>query len=317
MATMFVPVFLSLTPILVLGAPGGARQAHSFKGGFDHRPSSYNYKTTCGRSGVRSSDKKWFFKILNGTCAPYGAHPWMVQIQTRNHAQHNRASDFQHHCGGAILTDDIIMTAAHCVVYFEPYELRVIVGQGSLSADDSEEMAFDVESTTVHPNWDYGVRYSNDIALVKLRRKGNGQGIDFSEKVGPVCLPSYDSPQKPGTECVVSGWGKTDVGATKDTDCLKSVTVPLIGQQQCRQMYQDADRDLSDSMLCAGYTHGGADSCNADSGGPLTCKTEGKSYLHGIVSWGSSEGCGLPNRPGVYTNVKHYLKWIEETMITL
>ena len=65
------------------------------------------------------------------------------------------------------------------------------------------------------------------------------------------------------------------VGATKDTDSLKSVTVPLIGQQQCQQMYQDADRDLSDSMLCAGYAHGGADACNADSGGPLTCKTEG------------------------------------------
>ena len=71
------------------------------------------------------------------------------------------------------------------------------------------------------------------------------------------------------------------VGATKDTDSLKSVTVPLIGQQQCRQMYQDADRDLSDSMLCAGYAHGGADSCEADSGGPLTCKTEGN---HTIIS---------------------------------
>ena len=99
-----------------------------------------------------------------------------------------------------------------CIFFrpFYPHELRVIVGQGSLSVEDSEEMAFDIESTAVHPKWDTGVLYSNDIALVKLRRKGNGQGIDFSEKVGPVCLPSYDSPQKPGTECVVSGWGKTN-----------------------------------------------------------------------------------------------------------
>ena len=106
----------------------------------------------------------------------------------------------------------MVISLCHCVFfrYKEPYELRVIVGQGSLSAEDSEEMAFDIESITVHPKWDTGVKYSNDIALVKLRRKGNGQGIDFSEKVGPVCLPSYDSPQKPGTECVVSGWGKTD-----------------------------------------------------------------------------------------------------------
>ena len=68
------------------------------------------------------------------------------------------------------------------------------------------------------------------------------------------------------------------------SDSLKSVTVPLIGQQQCRQMYQDADRDLSDSMLCAGYAHGGADSCNADSGGPLTCKTEGNHTVWTIWS---------------------------------
>ena len=79
------------------------------------------------------------------------------------------------------------------------------------------------------------------------------------------------------------------VGATKDTDSLKSVTVPLIGQQQCRQMYQDADRDLSDSMLCAGYAHGGADSCEADSGGPLTCKTEGNHTMWTINASFSSE----------------------------
>ena len=65
------------------------------------------------------------------------------------------------------------------------------------------------------------------------------------------------------------------VGATKDTDCLKSITVPLIGQQRCHQMYQDGNRDLSDSMISARYAHGGADSCNANSGGPLTFTPDG------------------------------------------
>ena len=76
------------------------------------------------------------------------------------------------------------------------------------------------------------------------------------------------------------------VGATKDTDSLKSVTVPLIGLQQCRQMYQDSDLDweLSDSNLCAGYVHGVADACKADSGGPLTCKTEGNHTMCTINS---------------------------------
>ena len=82
------------------------------------------------------------------------------------------------------------------------------------------------------------------------------------------------------------------VGATSDS--LKSVTVPLIGQQQCRQMYQDA-RDLSDSMLCAGYVHGGADSCNADSGGPLTCKTEGNHTIISCMALFSFKYCSSDN----------------------
>ena len=65
-------------------------------------------------------------------------------------------------------------------------------------------------------------------------------------------------------------------------------------------------------MMCAGYKQGGIDACDADSGGPLTCKIGGKFQIHGIISWG--EGCGKPRRPGVYTNVKHYLNWIDETI---
>lgn len=64
--------------------------------------------------------------------------------------------------------------------------------------------------------------------------------------------------------------------------------------------------------MCAGYEQGGADACFSDSGGPLTCKNSGKFFIHGIVSWG--QGCGQPNQPGVYTNVKDYLSWIEETI---
>ena len=78
------------------------------------------------------------------------------------------------------------------------------------------------------------------------------------------------------------------------SDSLKSVTVPLIGQQQCKQMYQD-DRDLSDSMLCAGYVHGGADSCNADSGGPLTCKTEGNHTIISCMALFSFKYCYFDN----------------------
>ena len=71
---------------------------------------------------------------------------------------------------------------------------------------------------------------------------------------------------------------------------------------------------LKTDVLCAGYLEGGSDSCGGDSGGPLTCKHDGRFYIHGVVNWGL--GCGEKGKPGVYARVKSYLSWIEETILS-
>ena len=192
--------------------------------------------------------------------------------------------------------------------------MRVVVGQGKLSQEEIEEMVFDIEDMKKHPRWNNmeDGRFSNDLALIKIRRKGDGSGIQFSDNVGPACLPSLETEQYGGLQCEVSGWGK--INAKAYADCLRTASVPLIERQECHNMYKKKYWNVNKGMICAGYSNGGTDACDADSGGPLTCQTNGKHVLHGVVSWGI--GCGEVNQPGVYTNVKEYLPWIEETIFS-
>jgi secreted trypsin-like serine protease len=72
-------------------------------------------------------------------------------------------------------------------------------------------------------------------------------------------------------------------------------------------MKTDDDGDLES-------TSGMVDTCHGDSGGPLACQTGDGSYkLVGIVNWGGGY-CGEPGKPGVYTRVQYYDKWIQEMM---
>lgn len=84
-----------------------------------------------------------------------------------------------------------------------------------------------------------------------------------------------------------------------------SVDVPIISKNICSTETNFTYGIIRDGMMCAGYMEGGRDACNGDSGGPLVCNN----VLAGIISWG--EGCALPRRPGVYTDVAYYVPWIE------
>ncbi|XP_041970619.1 tryptase-like [Aricia agestis] len=247
-------------------------------------------------------------KIVGGSEAPYGAFPWQVDIQMLDVDKLN----FEHHCGGAVLAERLVLSAAHCFDR-QPLELehiRLLVGQHRLNLQDKHEHRFLVDKVVPHPDFRKEGPHSHDIALVLVARSGGG--VRFDSHVRPICLPAEDAPIAPGAWCAVSGWGYQSEGTESFAPVLRAAAVPILELSTCRksQVLGGRQQPILDSMLCAGVLSGGVDACRGDSGGPLACATGGGGWqLRGVVSWGA--GCARPGRPGVYTRVAAYLPWLK------
>uniref|UniRef100_A0A8C3USM7 Peptidase S1 domain-containing protein n=1 Tax=Catharus ustulatus TaxID=91951 RepID=A0A8C3USM7_CATUS len=174
----------------------------------------------------------------------------------------------------------------------------VALGKHRLYAREAGEQRRMVARRVAHPGYDPSTK-DNDIMLLKLVAPAA-----ISERVRPIavasCLPEA------GTTCVTSGWGATTSPEVTYPEVLQCVNVTLFSSAECRRFYPDS---ITANMICAGNVQGGTDSCQGDSGGPLVCR----GALQGIVSWGM-ERCGQPRRPGVYTKVCRYARWIRDTM---
>ncbi|KAA0202186.1 hypothetical protein HAZT_HAZT007185 [Hyalella azteca] len=246
-------------------------------------------------------------RIIGGSSVPYGAYPWMANMELKY------GRETHHHCGGAIIGPHHILTAAHCLVGFKPSEFVIKVGDDHRSSIDDNEQTFEVEGWIVHPKFQEGGTYANDVAVIRLKGE---QGITSSAAVSAACLPTRLTPYTHGTWCYVSGWGVTNAADYENKpDSLQAASVPLLAAEVCQGEAVLGKMQFGPGMVCAGYLQGTVDSCGGDSGGPLVCEVNGSFNVLGIVSWGSS--CAKPNKPGVYTKVQYYIDWINESVENL
>ncbi|XP_037374004.1 chymotrypsinogen 2-like [Talpa occidentalis] len=235
----------------------------------------------CGVPSIRPEGSNTN-RIVNGKDALPGAWPWQVSLQT--------TSGF-HFCGGSLLNEKWVITAAHCRV--NP-AARVVAGIVDLNTERNNAQILKIAQVFRKPADESNF---NDIALVKLATPAN-----FSKTVSSVCLPKSADEIPPGTMCSTTGWGLSK----KQTRKLQQAYMPLLSHQQCIKYW----RKIKDRLVCAGAN--GTSICSGDSGGPLVCRKNGPWILVGVTSMGGSK-CQT-NLPNMFAHVIEFMPWIQETM---
>ncbi|XP_075433148.1 chymotrypsinogen A-like [Ascaphus truei] len=228
-----------------------------------------------------------YSRIVNGEEAIPGSWPWQVSLQD---------STGFHFCGGSLIREDWVITAAHCGVTTSH---RVILGEFDHRSPAEDVQVKQIAKVFKNPKYS-PFTIKNDITLIKLASPAS-----FHSHVSPVCLADSTDTFAGGLRCVTTGWGLTDSSASQTPARLQQVALPLLTNTQCQNYWGNK---IADVMICAGAD--GASSCMGDSGGPLVCQKNGAWNLVGIVSWGSST-CS-PSSPGVYARVTALRDFVDQ-----
>jgi len=281
-------------------------KGHETKGGFSGSKKARSNELS-GR-GQRRRNSKYLWgsrtpKIVNGDIADYGEWPWQVSLRQW------RTATYIHKCGCALLSENWAITAAHCVENVSPDDLLLRMGEYDLGSTDEPQGHVDrkVQIVASHPKFDPKT-FEYDLALLRFY-----EPVEFKPNVIPICIPDEDE-ELVGETAWVTGWGRLyEEGPLPSV--LQEVSLPIITNNECEGMYRKAGyiEHIPSIFICAGYSSGGKDSCEGDSGGPMVVQREDDRFmLSGIISWGI--GCAEENQPGVYTRISEFRDWINQIL---
>ncbi|XP_001602935.2 serine protease filzig [Nasonia vitripennis] len=254
-----------------------------------------DFRSICGIRPLMKTGR-----IVGGKGATFGEWPWQVLVREATWL----GLFTKNKCGGVLITDKYVITAAHCQPGFLA-SLVAVFGEFDISGEleSRRSVTRNVRRVIVNRAYDPAT-FENDLALLELETP-----IHFDAHIVPICMPD-DNTDYVNRMATVTGWGRLKYNGGVPS-VLQEVKVPIMENSVCQEMFQTAGHQklIIDSFMCAGYANGQKDSCEGDSGGPLTLqRPDGRWILVGTVSHGIK--CAAPYLPGVYMRTTYFKPWL-------
>uniref|UniRef100_A0A1B0FEG8 limulus clotting factor C n=1 Tax=Glossina morsitans morsitans TaxID=37546 RepID=A0A1B0FEG8_GLOMM len=251
--------------------------------------------------------------LAGGNETKLNEYPWMALLKYDGE---------QFKCGGTLITNNHILTAAHCVLAATDPVIGVRLGEHDITKEIDCQQGiktkcapppedFGIKKIIVHPKYNFRKRI-NDIALIQLDRPAQ-----FKKEINPICLPMTSNALNVdyNDRFLVAGWGTTETGS--QSNVLLKAFLKISKLSRCANEFR---LDVNLKHICAGDLETGRDTCKGDSGGPLfqlaPYQDSKKRFIqYGIVSFGGV-ACDLTKLlPGLYTNVITFMPWITTNIV--